>query len=96
MNNRLKQLEFHRDAKIAENRDDDETVLEFRRSFREQFKEFVGEHSQSNTEDFAEKSLKEVWTLVNELESKRAYREMTEKSFRASPLTKTNQKTKTE
>ena len=96
MNNRLKQLEFHRDAKIAENRDDDETVLEFRRLFRKQFKKFVGEQSQSNTEDFAEKSLKEVWILVNELESKRAYREMTEKSFRASPLTKTNQKTKTD
>ena len=94
MNNGLKRLEFHRDAKIAENRDDDETVLEFRRSFREQFKEFVGEHSQSNTEDFAEKSLKEVWTLVKKLELERTYREMPAKKFFASPLAETNQKTK--
>jgi hypothetical protein len=71
MNNGLKQLEFHRDAKIAENRDDDENLLEFRRLFRDKFSKFVKEHSQSETEDFAEKSLKEVWTLVNELESKK-------------------------
>ena len=104
MNNRLKQLEFHRDAKIAENRDDDESVLEFRRSFRKQFKEFVGEHSQSNPGDLAQKSLKEVWTLVQKLEFERVLdleasacpddEWLSSKNFAPSSLTETSEKTR--
>jgi Zn-dependent metalloprotease len=73
MNNELKQLEFHRDAKITESKDDDENVLKFRRLFRDKFSKFVEEHSQSNTGELAKASLKEVWTLVKRLELERVW-----------------------
>ena len=108
MNNGLKRLEFHRDAKIAENKDDNENVLEFRRVFRDKFskfvEQFVKKHSQSNTEDFAEKSLIEVWTLVKKLELERVLdlevtvcpddERLSSKDFASSSLTETSEKTR--
>ena len=98
MRSQLKQLSFHRDAKISENRDDDKNVLKFRQSLREQFHEFVKDHEKSDPENLAEESLTKFWNLAKKLEkslrSEISPDHSHDKNFSSSQETKTNIKTR--
>ena len=85
MNNRLKQLEFHRDARIDETIDDNKKIRDIRLSFRHEFDEFVKKHDQSDTNVLAEESLKKVWTFATKLKLERDLGQSSRNLFASSP-----------